>query len=464
VDKSRSGSNWQWWVLGVLLLLAGGFAAYFFLSLTGPAAASAGEPGHESDQSDEAACVEVVRPQEGGLERITTQPGSVQAYERARLYAAVSGYLKTQSVDIGDRVKKDQLLAKIDVPDLEKQVKQYSATVSQARARVLQTEARVATAKADLLAKQAKIKQAEAAIKTASAWLRFRQKQFERIDYLAKRDSIDGRALDESHEHLNAAIETENTAKAALDTARAEEAAAEAAIKQAEADVLVAKAEVEVEQARVEKAEVMVQFSEIRAPYDGVVTQLRHNLGAYLRAANESDSNLPLLTIERTDVFRVVVQVPDRDVPFCDPGDSAVVEIDALRGKKFPARVSRIAQSEDPQTRLMRVEIDLPNPTGEIKQGYYGRATIILDRVAGQLSLPSSCLVGKTEDGTGSVYVVRDRHVHLVPIKISGDNGIQFAVREGLTPKDQVVLHPNSNLADGEEVTVTSPMKTPAQH
>jgi len=325
-------------------------------------------------------------------------------------------------------------------------------------------EARVATARADLLAKKAKIKQAEAGIKTASAWRRFRKIQFDRIEYLANKDSVEGRMRDESYEHLNAAIETENTAKASLDTAKAEEAAAEAAIMQAEADVLEATAQVEVDEARVEKAEVLVKFAEIRAPYDGVITQRSLMPNDYVRAANESGNGLPLLTIERTDVFRVVVQVPDRDVPFTDPGDAAAVEIDALPGRKYPARVSRIAESEDPQTRLMRVEIDLPNPKGEIKRGMYGRVTIVLDRSAGQLSLPSSCLVGKTEDGNGSVYVVRDHHVHLVPVKISADNGIRFAVREGLSPKDQVVLHPASTLADGEEVTVTSPMTTPAQH
>src|SRR6266508_3563593 len=86
VDNSRSGSNWKWWVLGVLLLLAGGFAAYFFLPLTSPAVASAGEPGHEADPADERVCVEVIQPSEGGVERTTTQPGSVQAYERAQLY------------------------------------------------------------------------------------------------------------------------------------------------------------------------------------------------------------------------------------------------------------------------------------------------------------------------------------------------------------------------------------------
>src|SRR5262249_9518963 len=154
--------------------------------------ANASESGRETEPPEECLCVEVIQPSAAGVERTTAQPGSVQAFERARLYAAVSGYLKTQTADIGDPVKKAQLLAKIDVPDREKQVKQYKAAVSQARAHVKQMEARVATANADLLAKQAKIKQAQAAIKTAAAWRRFRKLQYERYKYLASKDSVEG--------------------------------------------------------------------------------------------------------------------------------------------------------------------------------------------------------------------------------------------------------------------------------
>src|SRR5205807_1404140 len=128
----------------------------------------------------------------------------------------VSGYLDKQTVDIGDRVKKGRLLAKIDVPDLEKKVKQYRAGLSQSRARVSQMEARVATARADLLARQAKIKQAQAGIKSAAAWLRFRKKQYSRMQDLLASRSIDERLVDESQERYEAAIETQNAAEAAL--------------------------------------------------------------------------------------------------------------------------------------------------------------------------------------------------------------------------------------------------------
>ncbi len=444
-----------WWTLGVVAVAGLALGGYHFAPET---TSAAGEISQSTEQDDEGVHVEVIHPAQGGLERTTTQPGSVQAYERARIYAAVSGYLKMQAVDIGDRVTKGQLLAKIDVPELEKQVKQYKAGLQQARAKVRQMEARVATARADLLAKKAKIKQADANIKSASAWLRFRKKQYERMASLLKLDSIDGRLVDEHQERYEAAVEAENAAKAARDTAVADEAAADANILQAQADVLEANAEVMVDEARIERGELMVAFSEIRSPCDGVITQRSMLPNEYVRAANESGTAAPLLSVERTDLFRVVVQVPDRDVPFTDPGDPAVIEIDALSGKKFPAKVSRLARSEDPDTRLMRVEIDLPNPKGEICRGMYGRVTIILDRPEGQVSLPSSCLVRKVEGEGPSVFVVRDNHAHRVRVKITADNGVWCAVSEGLSAKDDVVLKPVTGLTDGAEVVVAAPI------
>src|SRR5262249_37890021 len=213
------------------------------------------------------------------------------------------------------------------------------------------------------------------------------------------------------------------------------------------ADVEVANAEVKVAQAELEKAQVFVQFATIVAPFDGVVTARNFNPTDFVRAASEGGSHLPLLTVQRTDLMRVVVQIPDRDVPYCDPGDPAVVEIDALPGQKLPAKVSRIARSEDQDSRLMHVEIDLPNPAGKICNGMYGRVTILIDK-SDLLGVPSSCLVGRSQEGKGSVYVVRDGRAHLVPVRVGADNGLQIGLQGGLTPEDEVILHPGGEVKD----------------
>jgi RND family efflux transporter MFP subunit len=285
--------------------------------------------------------------------------------------------------------------------------------------------------------------------------VRFRALQHKRLKDLFTSRSIEEKLVDESKERLEASIETELSAQAAIVACKAKVVAAEAKIDAAEADVTEAESEVRVVQADLTKAEVQVSFATIIAPFDGVVVHRSSVPGDFVRSANEGGSHEPLLTIHRTDVMRVVVYVPDRDVPFADPGDGVLVEIDALVGKIFPAKVSRVSRSEDAQTRSMRVEIDLPNPTGRICQGMYGKATVVLDKNADQVSIPSSCLVGNADHGVGEVYVIRDSRAQLVKVQLGIDNGLRVAVVEGLKAEDEVICQPGSDLSTGVLVTAT---------
>jgi RND family efflux transporter MFP subunit len=424
---------------------------YLTVSRTGGAALA----DDEAPPAPDVPSVQVVLPRVGDMDRTTTQPGTVQACEFANLYAGVSGYLKTQTVDIGDRIERGQVLAKVDVPDLEKQVQKCNAALAQAQARVKQMQAHVTSAEADLKAAEAGVVLAEATQKSRVAELAFRQKQFDRMKQLFHERSIDERLVDEHQERRDAAKEAERAARAGIDNANAQVAAMQAKIEQAKADVLEAQAEVLVAQADLEKAQVMVQFATIVAPFKGVITHRSFFPGDYVRAATEGASHLPLLTLERTDRMRVVVHVPDRDVPYTDPGDPAEVELDALPGEKFSGKVSRIASSEDPGTRLMHIEIDLPNPTGKICQGMYGRVKIILQK-SDLLSVPSACLAGRADDGKATVFVVRDGHARRVQVRISEDNGVKVGIVSGLKAGDEVVNHPSADLLDNTPVAVVN--------
>ena len=298
----------------------------------------------------------------------------------------------------------------------------------------------------------AAIVQAEANRKSAHARRQFREKQYNRLKALYATRTIDERVVDEALDQSTAAFEHENAAVAAITTSKAQKVSAEAKVKQAEADVAEAKAKVGVLQAELDKAKVMVKFATITSPYTGVITQRSMHRGDFVRAATESTLEPPLLTVERTDKVRVVVQIPDRDVPYVDPGDEATVEIDALPDKKLKGKVSRISQSEDPNTRLMRAEIDLPNSDGELKQGMYGRVTIVLDREAELLSVPSSCVVSRSDGDKASVFVVRNGHAHLVTVRLGQDNGLRVAVTTGLKVKDTVIDNPPHDLTDGAPV------------
>lgn len=395
--------------------------------------------------------VAVVHPQVEVTERTVLQPGSIQAFESVDLFAGVPGYLKTLAVDIGDRVKQGQVLARVDVPDLEKQVQRHAAAVDQAGARVGQTQARVASAKADFEAAQTAITQAQAAAKSAAATLRFREQQLQRMRDLFASRSIEERLVDEKFQQRDAALEAERAAQAAVESARANLAAVQGKIQLAEADVLEARAEVKVAQAELERSQVLVGFACLRAPFNGVVTHRNIFPGDYVRPPSPGASAVPLLTVQRTDLMRVVVQVPDRDVPFTDVGDPAEVEVDALPGERLPAKVSRLAASEDPATRLMRVEIDLPNPTGKLAHGMFGHVVIFLDRVK-SLTVPSTALVGSIQDGKGSIYVVRNGHASLISVPMASCSGSRLALLGGVGASDEVIARPPADLVNGAEV------------
>jgi HlyD family secretion protein len=455
--KLQAASPWRLWagILVVGIVAAGAIITDMFVGSSAPVAQAEDGARPLLSAGDEAApsAVTVVNPRKGAMERLTTQPGSVQAFQSVQLFAKVSGFLKTQNVDIGDRVKKNQVLAIVDVPELEKQVQRDKAAVEQAKAKVRQMDAHVVVAYSDLDAANAGLIQAQAASRSAKAWVRYRAIRLQMMQNLVKSRSIEEKLQDEAKEHYEASVEADQAALAAISTTKAKIAACQARIKQAQADVAAAQAEVQVNQAELERNQVQVDFATIRAPFDGVVSYRSMDPGGFVRAANDAGT-VPLLTVQRTDLMRVVVMVPDRDVAYADVGDPATLELDALPGIKLPAKISRKAESQDPQTRLMRIEIDLENPTGKFHNGMYCHATILLDKAVDRLSIPASCLASKAEtESRGTVFVVRDGHAHRVSVRLGEDNGLRAEILGGLRTTDLVVVQPGGDLTDGAAVT-----------
>ena len=420
----------------------------------GKSASPADTPQDVNSPSRVSAPVRVTSPVAGKMERVTIQPGSVEAFESVELYAKVPGFLKEQKVDIGDKVKRGDLLATVDVPELEAQHRRAVAGVKQSESKVDTMKARIRSAKADVSAANATVTQAEAAAKSASAWTRFRNLQLKRMEALFNSRSIEEKLVDEAKERYEASLETERSAVETITASRAKVEAAEAKVEQTSAELKEAEADVDVVKAEQEKIDVQLAFSKVTAPFDGVITRRNFFEGAYIRSANDG-GNMPLFTVQRTDKMRVIVRVPDRDVPFTIPGNDAILQIDALPTRQFKGKVSRIASHEDPTTRLMHVEIDLMNPTGEISAGMYGQVTISLDKSTAGLSIPLTCLVDRA-DTKAAVFVVRDGHAKRTQVRLGSDNGLRVEVVSGVTAADQVILSPSS-VTDNQAVTVSAP-------
>jgi RND family efflux transporter MFP subunit len=409
--------------------------------------------------------VEVMTPHPGGIDRYCVQPGTLEPFEAAALYAKVSGFLIEQSVDIGSRVKKGQVLATIAVPEYEKQVDRDLALVAHSKASVKQVEARITAAEAEARSAQAAIALARATLNAKGSYRSYREKQLARLRELLRERAIEAKVVDEAEDQYQASVEAEASAREGVTAAEEKAAAARARVLQAKADLEEAQAQERVANAELGRSRVFLDYAKIISPYDGVVTKRSFNRGDFVRAADTGSGQVPVLAVERTDLMRVVVQVPDRDVPFVDVGDPATIDIDALPGPPIKGMIARAADSEDTATRTMRTEIDLPNPDGKLRRGMYGRVTILLQTGSPTaFTIPSSALAGKSEGTRATVWVVRragadqstNGTAHKIEVKTGADNGLDVEIVGGLNADDLVVVRANGPLEEGASVNAVT--------
>jgi HlyD family secretion protein len=387
--------------------------------------------------------VHVVKPLPGGLERTIQQPCNVLAANEEDIFPVVAGVLQGQKVDIGDRVQKGQVLAEIDAPLLELEERQATATVRQAEAQVEGAKARVGATRSEIRAAENVVVQRQADLDTARVSVTSYKAEWARASALLKNKVYDVLTADEVKGALEAAKAKEVSATAALASAKALVESRQSEVVQAEAAVAIARANVEAAEVTLAKARYSRSLTRLVSPLDGVVTWRGHQNGDYVRPLDQG-GRLPLLTVQQTDKLRMVVEIPERDVPLVRTGAPVNLAFSALPRVRFPdCSVSRIAFVEDPKTRTMRVEIDVPNPNQVLRPGMLGVADIHAHKgPATALRVPASCLV-RLPDDQSAVYVVRDGKAHRVPVQIGvvEDPG-QAEVLSGLQPEDAVVADP----------------------
>jgi RND family efflux transporter MFP subunit len=450
------GSAWKWIGLATAAVAIACVGGWYYH--TREAQAAHGSPGAsqdspKSESPDEPIPVETVHPSKGGITRFSAQIGSVHPFEEADLYAKVSGYLAKLLVDYGDHVKRDQLLAEIDVPEIVEDEVKAAADVAQAKAAVTQAEAFIEAAKADRDAQGSAVEQATAEVDRYKSMRVYHEKKVARYRDLVAKKAIPQEILDEEEESYDSARASELASQKAVLHAKAQLLAAAARVKKSEADLVEAKANVGVAEAKHARAKVFVGYTKITSPYDGVITKRNFFRGAFIRSAAEGGT-LPLLTVARIDKVRVVTKVPDRDVPFTNVGDVAEITLDALGSQVFKGKVSRFSEAEDPTSRTMHTEIDLDNPEGIFRPGMYGIARIVLDTSIKASTIPASCLVGEARDGLADVFIVKNGKAKKVQIKIGADDGLRVEVLSGITAHDDVIVNTGS-VTDGAPVRVT---------
>jgi RND family efflux transporter MFP subunit len=336
-----------------------------------------------------------------------------EPFQQVDVMSKVAGYVRSIKVDMGDRVREGQVLAVLEIPEMEDDLTKAAATIDQ-------TESEIASATDEL-------HRAEAAHELAHV-------SFTRIADVLKREPglVPQQQVDE--------------ARSRDLVAEAQVAAAKSALRTSERKRSVARAE----QGRVQ---TLNKYMTIAAPFDGVVTKRYANAGSMIQAGTASQSQaMPIVQLSQNQLLRLSLPVPESAVSRVHVGEGVDVRV-ATAGRTFPGRVARFADKIQPSTRTMDTEVDVPNPALTLIPGMYAEVSLRIEERKGALSIPLDAV--DRSGPTPRVYAVTPAGtLHIVPVTLGLETDQRVEIKSGLQEGDAVVTGRHAGLKDGQAVQI----------
>jgi RND family efflux transporter MFP subunit len=339
--------------------------------------------------------VAVISPRAGAAAERLVLPGTVQAWYEAPIYARVPGYLKDWYFDYGAHVKKGDILAEIETPDLDAQLASAQAKLNSARALV-------------------KVREAE--------------KQFAETTYSRWRDSPKGVVSEQEQESKQADY---NSALARLNAATAEVAA---------------------DQGEVDRLQAMESFKGIAAPFDGVVTARETDIGALINVGSGGNGS-ELFRVADIHEMRIYVQVPQQLSAGIRAGQTAELHLPQYPDKTFKAAVATTSSSINTSARTLLVELHADNPDSLLQPGAYTQVDFELPSSPNVVRVPTSALIFR-EHGMEVAIIGAGDKIELKPVVIGRNLGSEVEVVKGLSLGDRVVNSPPDSLGAGDTVRI----------
>ncbi len=384
--------------------------AALVIALAVSLAACSGERSH-AQAGGPTITVGVAKVTKKSLGRQITLSSELVPFQEIDVYAKESGYVKKLMVDYGTRVKAGEVMAVLEIPELEAQLQE------------------------DL-----------AEIKNAS-------NQVSRAQHELERYQAQYNALHLQYTRLKGVFESQPgiVAQQEVDDAQGKDLAASSQVDAGQASLEAAQSQLSVTRAKLSHDQSLYDYSKITAPFAGIVTQRYANLGTLVQAGTGSSTQaMPIVKLSQDDLFRLVIPVPESYVRYIHIGDPVDVHVPSLN-QTFPGKVARFSVDVMESTRTMHTEVDVANPRRVLLPGLYADAELHLDKKENIPSVPVQALNHSGERTT--VFVVNpngmleDRTVQ-VGIETSSDAEIVSGLNEG----EQVVVSDHSGLKAGAKV------------
>jgi len=337
-------------------------------------------------------------------------PGDVVAFEQARIFARVTGYVAQRYVDIGSHVHAGDFLARIAAPELDQQLAQTKATLNQ---------------------RQAELSQVRAAVGQAQSNKDLADATYKRVSALV--DQGWESAQNEDQTRLSAVAQGAN-------------------VKSAEAAVDVAQANYRAQVDTLRQIEELVGFERVIAPFDGVITDRGIDTGD-LTTGNAS-TGTSLFTVQRDDIVRVHVDVPQSAAGGLEDGLEAQITLPEMPDQVFAGKVARNARALNMASRTMSAEIDVRNDAHRLRPGQFVYVRFSVPRSdTGSLIVPANAIVFNGK-GLRVATVGAGHQVRMHDITIYRDFGTTVELQSGLAGNERLIVNPPANLDEGAVVRI----------
>jgi membrane fusion protein (multidrug efflux system) len=301
------------------------------------------------------------------------------------------GRLQTINIKLGDRVRRGQVIAKIEDREIVEQVNQAEASHKVSEANVRRSEADLSLALTNV----------------------------ERARNLYGRQLLPKQQLDDAEARHTSAV-------AALDLARAQVAQSEA---------------------RLQELRINLSNTSVVSPVDGFVARRNVDPGAWV------SQQAGVASIVDISSLRLVANVVEKDLRAVNPGDPAIVEVDAYPGEKFNGRIARVSPILDPATRTAPLEVEIPNPQFRLKPGMYAKIALEVDSRNNTLIIPKIALVDS--EGKRGIYQPNaESRAEFKPVTVGLEDNEIAEVLEGLREGDMVISTGAGALRRNDQIVI----------
>jgi RND family efflux transporter MFP subunit len=367
---------------------------------------------HSGANAADIPSAQVATAQRGNIAHTLSLAGQFQPYQVVDVHPKVTGFMVKINVDIGDKVRKGETLAVLEVPELNAQLQ---GTVFEMQ-----------RAKDDLLRTQHEIKRAEA----------------------------DHASLHSDYTRLLEASKAQPglIAQQELDDAQSKDLSSEAQVDAASAAAAAAQQHVEVAHTDNNRVQAIKNYTNVVAPLDGVIVWRYADTGALIQSgSNSNDQDIPIVRLSESGLLRLRMPIPENDVQYVHIGDPMQIRVDAI-GRSFTGKIARFTRDVNFETRTMETEIDVENQDLSISPGMYANTQMQLEHTENVTTIPIEALVLKGNQETVYSLDSGNRiHIRKVVVGLTGSKLAE--IKSGLEPGDRVILGAQEKYSDGDQVS-----------